>query len=936
MNSSNQLLSDIVSYRTYSKYLPNFGRRESMEECINRVMTMHLDKFPKLSKDIITAFKKVHEFKIMPSMRSMQFAGDAVIKNNVRQYNCSFLNVDYVRAFPEILFLLLSGCGVGFSVQNSHIKQLPPIGKPRQEGKYLVQDSIQGWAQALAQLMEGYFYNAVRPVFDYSNISAKGTYLTTTGAKAPGPEPLKYMLAEVEKRLILSIGKALSSLEIHDIICIISDCVLSGGIRRAALISLFDRDDQAMLTCKHGDWWVKHPYRARANNSAVMPRDSVTKDEFLHIFKMCQDSRSGEPGFSWTDNLNQGFNPCVTGDTEILTNRGYARIDSLVGITTSIWNGFEWSNVIPKITGINQKILKIKFSDGRELKCTPYHKFHISTSYTGDFDILEASNLKCGMKLIKHTFPIIRDGEKVDPRYAYTQGFKSAEGMDNYKYLSIYEPKQMCVSRLLGKQTNYSYEYKKGHFVYEQEHLNKSFVPFEWNLSGKLNWLAGLFDGDGCELKEGGCQLSSIDFKFLDNLQKLLSTIGIQSKVLHAMPERSVMMPDGHGGEKRYLCKESKRICIGAVQMQDLKELGLECERMSFEKTPQRDASCFVKVESVESGEDAEYVYCFNEPKRHLGIFNGVITGQCHEISLNSNQLCNLSTINQTGINDKKDFLSRVYSATLIGTLQAAYTDFPYLNQKWQATTELEALLGVSFTGIADNGSVITPEWLEEGARLAIEVNEKYAKKVGINIAARIGAVKPEGTCSTILGSSSGVHDRHSKNWYLRRIRMNKNDALSVYLSNTIPDLMEDDYTSANTVVVTIPQESPKGAIGREDSTALSLFERAIKYNTHWIAISHRSGDNRHNVSCTLSVKEHEWDELSEAMWNSRNLYSGISLLPYDNSTHKQMPFEVCDQKTFEKYSKLVCNIDLKEVKEVEDTTNRMETIACSGGSCEL
>jgi hypothetical protein len=167
-------------------------------------------------------------------------------------------------------------------------------------------------------------------------------------------------------------------------------------------------------------------------------------------------------------------------------------------------------------------------------------------------------------------------------------------------------------------------------------------------------------------------------------------------------------------------------------------------------------------------------------------------TNPCAEISLQSNQFCNLTTINQTGVKDKKDWLNRVYSATLLGTLQAAYTDFPYLRPIWKQTTELEALLGVSNTGIADASGTITNEWLKEGATLAKEVNDKYARKLGINPAARITTIKPEGTASCVLGSSSGIHARHSE-FYLRRVRMNKDDALALYLKNTIPELVEDD-----------------------------------------------------------------------------------------------------------------------------------------------
>lgn len=931
MNFSNKLLSDIVAFRTYSKFLSHLGRRESLEETINRNMQMHLQMFPKLSRDIIKAYQRVHELKVMPSMRGLQFAGDAVLKNHARQYNCSYAPINDTKVFSEAMFLLLSGVGFGFSVQKLHVDTLPKIQQPKEEGTYIIHDSIQGWAEAVNTLVEAYFYAKIKPQFDYSKIRAKGSYLVTTGAKAPGPEPLKKMLELLEEKLKVAIGRKLKPIETHDIVCIISDAVLAGGIRRAALISLFDRTDNEMLKCKHGDWWNTAPWRARANNSAVLPREQVTKEEFDYIFKMCQDSGSGEPGFSWSNNIDWGFNPCVSGDTKILTKDGYKRIDSLINEEHEIWNGFEWSKVTPKITGQNQEMLLITFSDGRQLTCTKYHKFHISTNYHGGTEIIKAKDLEEGMKLIKHEFPIIEHGE--DYKYAYQQGFLSAEGSDGYNFIWVYEPKYMCLNRLNG--TNLK-EYKGRRAVrFQHEFLLKSFIPFSWNLKSKLDWLAGLFDGDGTELKEGGLQLASVNRYFLMDLQELLSTLGIQCKVLFGNPARKTMLPDGHGGKKEFDCQESWRICIGAVQMQQLKSLGMKCERMSFDKLPQRDASQFVRVIDITEAPIAENVYCFNENKRHTGVFNGILTGQCHEIALNPNQFCNLTTINQTGITSEKDFLNRVYAAALIGTLQASYTDFSYLRPIWKQTTERESLLGVSFTGIADSKSILNADLLKKGAELVLDVNSTYAKKIGINPAARTTAIKPEGTSSCVLGSSSGIHARHSP-YYIRRIRMNASDALAVYLQNAIPELVEIDVTSSNGVVVSIPQESPEGAIMRQNETALTLLNRSLYYSRNWITPGHREGDNKHNVSVTISVKENEWLDLREAMWDNRNVYSGISLLPYDGGTYKQAPFEECNKETYEKMSSYVQELDLKQVTEEKDNTNRMELLACSGGVCEI
>lgn len=342
-----------------------------------------------------------------------------------------------------------------------------------------------------------------------------------------------------------------------------------------------------------------------------------------------------------------GTNACVVGETEVLTKNGYLRIDSLVDQEVEIWNGFEWSKVIPKITNYNQKVLKITCSDGRQLVCTYYHKFHIAKDYWGKKEIKSANQLSINDKIIKHEFPILNEGANFD--FAYEQGFYSGDGTEGLNQIWLYSPKFCVQNRLIGKYSNTfqvhkSLQRKSVELTFET--LPKDFVPMGWNLGSKLNWLAGLFDADGTELKEGGLQLVSINLSFLQNLQTLLSTLGIQTKVLFANDAGYRLMPDGQGGTKDYYCQETNRICIGAKQIQDLVQLGLNCERLKFNKTPNRDASQFVKIVKIEDAGIAPVVYCFNELKNHTAIFNGIITGQCSEQYLSRDSLCVLASAN--------------------------------------------------------------------------------------------------------------------------------------------------------------------------------------------------------------------------------------------------------------------------------------------------
>ena len=311
VNRSNKILSDITVFNKYSKYVPELGRRETWEELVTRNKEMHQRKYPHIKDEIEEAYKYVYEKKVLPSMRSCQFGGRPIEVANNRIYNCAFLPIDHIDGFSELMFLLLGGTGGGYSVQRLWVDKLPAVqGCLDETRRFLIGDSIEGWADAIKVLVEAYFLGKQEPIFDYRDIREKGAALITTGGKAPGPEPLEACINLLKEKLNEAKGRQLKPIEVHDICCIIADAVLAGGIRRAALISLFDRDDDEMLTCKSGEWWKDSPYRARANNSVVLPRGKVSKEEFYQLMKIVEASGAGEPGVYWTSNEEWGTNPC--------------------------------------------------------------------------------------------------------------------------------------------------------------------------------------------------------------------------------------------------------------------------------------------------------------------------------------------------------------------------------------------------------------------------------------------------------------------------------------------------------------------------------------------------------------------------------------------------------------------------------------------------
>ena len=615
MDISQKILSEITVYMKYARYLPSAQRRETWEEMITRNRDMHIESFPKLTSEIENAYKLVYDKKVLPSMRSLQFAGPAIKQTPSRIYNCAYLPIDDYQAFSEVMFLLLGGTGVGYSVQRHHVDNLPSITIPTKRRRYLVGDSIEGWADCIKMLMKAYFCGRPEPEFDFSGVRAKGALLVTSGGKAPGPEPLKDCVHNIKRILDRKEnGDQLSTLEVHDIICWIADAVLSGGIRRSATISLFSIDDQEMLQCKFGDWWDTEPQRARANNSAVVVRHRVRKKDFFAIWEKVKESGAGEPGVYFTNDSEWGTNPCA-------------------------------------------------------------------------------------------------------------------------------------------------------------------------------------------------------------------------------------------------------------------------------------------------------------------------------EIALRPFQFCNLCEVNVSDVETQQELNDRVVAATLIGTLQAAYTNFHYLRDVWRRTTEKDALLGVGMTGIG-SGRVQQFD-LEATSKLAVETNKYYATEIGVNPAARITTVKPSGTTSCVLGTSSGVHAWHN-DYYVRRIRVGKNEAIYTYLILRHPELVVDDFFKPETqAVISIPQRAPNDGILRHE-TSLELLERVKDIYNRWIVPGHRQGNNTHNVSCTVSVREEEWEEVGKWMWQNREYYNGIAVLPYFGGNYKQAPFEDIDEKTFEGMFIKLKEVDLSNVVEVIDNTNLTGELACAGASCEI
>lgn len=905
-----QLLADCKFYESYSRFDETLSRYETWEESVDRVMTMHKEYYKdKIGTDSIlidyinfatNAYKKK---LFLGSQRALQYGGEQLLKHQVRLYNCVSGHCDRPSFFGEYFYILLCGAGAGFSVQKHHVGKLPQvILRNKQPKVYVVEDSIEGWASSIDVLLSSYFedggkypeYKGHRIYFDLSKIRPKGS-LISGGFKAPGSDPLRLALDRVEhilQGIVLHSKKAmLRPIQVYDICMHIADAVLAGGVRRSATICLFSPDDEEMINAKTGNWFVENPQRGRSNNSAVVVRDKIDKKTYESI--MSKIKEFGEPGFVFVDSSEHTVNPCVPGNTRILTDKGYFPIIDLIGETVNVWNGDEFKPVIPKKTGESETVL-VSLSDGTSLECTPYHRFVIEGKFIEARDLLE------GMKLEKFSMPVVKEGKdyNIDP---YSQGFYSGNGNTGLTYSWLYSTKYGVIDRLVGSFKDGAVENRK--IWYHGPMLSKVWVPIDANLKFKLNWLAGILDSDGTVLKNpnsASVQICSINLEFLKEIRLMLTTMGCQAKISLSRPEGNYDLPGG-----QYHCQTTYRLLINSTDVSNLCDLGLNCSRLVIEKnSPQRDARRFVTVTSVESYGETQSVYCFSEPETGRGTFEGIVTGQCVEIGMYPKyegesgwQMCNLCEINGGECSTEEIFYEACKAAAILGTLQAGYTDFKFLSDVTRKITEREALLGVSITGWMSNPKILFDERIQrKGAKIVLETNKEIAKLIGINPAARTTCVKPAGNSSVLLKTASGIHPEHSPR-YFRNVQLNKDTEVADIIKKTNPYMVEESVWSAagTDFVVSFPITTNSGSLYKQDLMGIKHLEYVKKVQQNWVEYGTDADlcvdkSLRHNVSNTIIVDD--WDSVIDYVWKNKKYFAGISFIPASgDKIYDQAPF---------------------------------------------
>lgn len=394
MNEMIDSRKEIGDYIFVSKYARTVnGKKETWDQSVDRVMDMH---YRHLADDM--AIKEGNEKEIdsylkfaerlyrdqviLGAQRALQYGGDSLLKNHSRNFNCTGSYIDRIEFFQELMHLLLCGAGAGYSVQRVHTEKLPKlkgVDEKPDPVNIVIDDSIEGWAFAVGEVVKVHYLNLPSINFDYSLIRPKGSFISG-GFRAPGPEPLKKCIEKLNKVLRKIKGRKATPFELHRMACIIADAVISGGIRRSALLCQFDADDEEMLNCKTGNWFSEYPELARANNSAVI-LPNTPKETYDKIFESIKEF--GEPGLVFLSHKDVVYNPCCfTGDTMLLTSEGYRKFCEvtswsvrkdeypllLINKDGEKKQGRVWSNGY-------KHVIRLTFDSGRMVECTPDHRF---------------------------------------------------------------------------------------------------------------------------------------------------------------------------------------------------------------------------------------------------------------------------------------------------------------------------------------------------------------------------------------------------------------------------------------------------------------------------------------------------------------------------------------------------------------------------------
>lgn len=992
-------LKDFIFLDKYARQRPD-GQRETWDDAVDRVRDMHRRRYPQLDTEIVDAFELVRQRRVMPSMRSMQFGGLAQDVNHARGYNCAATAIDRVAAFAEYFYLLLCGCGVGISVQREHIAKLPPVARPLGFERFVVEDTIEGWADAAQALMRAYLGNGARPEFDYSQIRPEGAPIVTGGGLAPGPEPLRRALNEVRTLLEFRLDPyapargSLRPIDAYDICMHLSGAVMAGGVRRSATAVLFSPDDVDMRNAKIGVWYRDNSQRARSNNSAVLDRTYGYPGQFEAIFRAAREW--GEPGFYFTDEpLTHLTNPCVTGDTWVHTLDGPQTIRDIARRDRfdALLDGVPHRSIGLGSRGV-KPVFRVRTRKGFEIRATAEHKVMTQRGWV-PVDHLRLNKDKIRLSanrngtvrwsgngtwdegwLLGHLYGNGTFSDDVTARLDfwgedrwYMLGFAKAcldgafgpssrrKGSTPQSWSDENADKVSIHSRDLA-QLAADYGMSRGSKA-PLEGIERTSYDFH------CGFLSGWFDADGTVAERVAAgkgidvRLSCTDNEMLSRAQRMLARLGIIARRYeNRQPAGARPLPDGKGGTSLYECKAGHELVIGKDNaiwfaervgfQREHKKQRLGTEIAAYTGRGPYSEKFYDRVIAVEP-DGAEEVFDVQVDDVHAFDANGMYISNCYEIGLHpftddgrsGVAFCNLTTINGALCRNQREFYEACAAASLIGTLQAGYTNFPYLSAESREIAERDALLGVSICGFLDHPQLLLDsDVLRMGAAFVCNTNEYAACAIGINPAARLTCVKPDGTVSLALGLDvAGIHPAHARR-YLRRIRCAANNPVFETFRAANPHAVERDTMdpTGKTWIAVFPVDVDDDAVLRTDIDAETFLRNVVTVQRNWVDPGTVRGTHRHAVSNTCTVRDDEWDDVERIIWDNRNEIAAVSLLSeVGDKVYPQAPREaVTTPQDYEVWEHLREHWRTPDWSGIAGSAAIEPAQACAGGMCEL
>ena len=984
-------LAKLVYYRTYSRWLPDEGRRETWKETCVRAVEYNCSLARTSVYEAQRLFTNMFNLKQFISGRSLWIGGsEASKKTKLANFNCSFVVIDSIKSLCDLFYLLMVGTGVGVRILPNDVSKLPkfrdnvilhsqynPHSTKQRGREYTITeqeddmfvikigDSKEGWVEALRAYLNFMVSdtNCNHLLIDYTEIRVKGSTLSSFGGTASGYESIMDMFTKIHH--VIQDGKFSSKPEhgklrpIHclDICNLIGQNVVVGGVRRTAEIAIIDPHDNECIHAKDNiQPGMEHRYMS---NNSIYQEEKPSREKIHELFNSIRTS--GEPGIINVAEAKRrrkdfaGVNPCFSPDTEVLTKEyGYIRIVDIVDEDVTVWNGYDWSVVTPRVTGYDQPMYRVYLSNGNELECTDYHKFVLQVD-----ERVEARDLTIGDKLEKWEFPVIEqqptiismyDDSDIDP---YIHGFYAGDGVQNKPLLWLYGDKRKLAQIF---EDNYCIitQGEDRDTVRLPKQFSKKLVPDVGDsVKHRIRYLAGLLDSDGCvNSEDGALAITSIDKDFLIRVSRLLNTLGCHATVSKMKDGGFKELPvnDGSDSKKEYFCQPCYRLTISAWYTKRLMQLGLHTHRLVLTANPNRNASRFITVTGIERIRNCPTVYCFTENKNHTGIFNGVMTGQCAEILLPPNAVCNLTTVNMVSfVNDDGtvdwDGLELAFTLSARAGYRMTCVDLEL--DGWNEAHHRDRLTGCSMTGWQDfiakmsngvlrraGGKVGILKWLRT---IVHEAGHTISDELKTPVPLLMTALKPEGSLSLVAnGVSPGVHWQHSP-YFIRRIRVNAHDPLALTakeLGWQIHPEVGQDMETATTIVIDFPVHSP-ATVTKADVPAVEQLKEYILFQEYYTDM---------NTSNTITVKPEEWDEVEDFVYNHWDSMLGVTFLELNSTYYPLMPYEECTKEEYEELKSKMKAFDPVLLNNLELSTRNMgkefeildDRSECASGVCPI